>query len=139
MDGPGQRAADVSVDHPLVLEHYRTAHDIAIRQTKGEASTEDLRQAMIHYRSLFEELVGEPETPPMRVASQIRSMRRRITGTASSTIPLPTRRPTLNTSTARRRNSASHAPKDTRDWTGRARARPSLGLNLQRLEGTAAG
>jgi len=64
-----QRAADISVDHPLVLEHYRTAHDIAIRQTKGEASTEDLRQAMIHYRSLFEELVGEPETPPMRVAS----------------------------------------------------------------------
>jgi hypothetical protein len=64
-----QRAADISVDHPLVLEHYRTAHDIAIRQTKGEASTEDLRQAMIHYRSLFEELVGEPETVPMKVAS----------------------------------------------------------------------
>jgi hypothetical protein len=64
-----QRAADISVDHPLVLEHYRTAHDIAIRQTKGEASTEDLRQAMIHYRSLFEELVGEPEPAPMKVAS----------------------------------------------------------------------
>jgi hypothetical protein len=64
-----QRAADISVDHPMVLEHYRTAHDIAVRQTKGEASTEDLRQAMIHYRSLFEELVGEPETPPMRIAS----------------------------------------------------------------------
>lgn len=64
-----QRAADISVDHPLVLEHYRTAHDIAIRQTKGEASTEDLRQAMIHYRSLFEELVGAPDTVPMKVAS----------------------------------------------------------------------
>jgi hypothetical protein len=64
-----QRAADISVDHPLVLEHYRTAHDIAIRQTKGEASTEDLRQAMIHYRSLFEDLVAEPDVPPMRVAS----------------------------------------------------------------------
>ena len=64
-----QRAADISVDHPLVMEHYRTAHDIAIRQTKGEASTEDLRQAMIHYRSLFEDLVAEPETTPMRVAS----------------------------------------------------------------------
>jgi len=64
-----QRAADISVDHPLVMEHYRTAHDIAIRQTKGEASTEDLRQAMIHYRSLFEDLVAEPETPPIRVAS----------------------------------------------------------------------
>lgn len=63
-----QRAADISVDHPLVLENYRTAHDIAIRQTKGQATTEDLRQAMIHYRSLFEELVGEPETQPVKVA-----------------------------------------------------------------------
>jgi hypothetical protein len=55
-----QRAADISVDHPLVLENYRTAHAIALRQTKGEASTEDSRQAMIHYRTLFEELVAEP-------------------------------------------------------------------------------
>lgn len=55
-----QRAADISVDHPLVLANYRTAHEIALRQTKGQASTEDLRQAMIHYRSLFEELVSEP-------------------------------------------------------------------------------
>src|SRR6202453_39256 len=56
-----QRAADVSVDHPLVLENYRAAHQSALRQTRGQASTEDLRQAMIHYRTLFEELVGEPE------------------------------------------------------------------------------
>ena len=56
-----QRAADISVDHPLVLENYRAAHQIALRQTQGQASTEDLRQAMIHYRTLFEELVGEPE------------------------------------------------------------------------------
>jgi hypothetical protein len=56
-----QRAADISVDHPLVLEHYRSAHEIAIRQTRGQASTEDSRQAMIHYRTLFEELVGEAE------------------------------------------------------------------------------
>lgn len=54
-----QRAADISVDHPHVLANYRTAHDIALRQTKGQASTEDLRQAIIHYRSLFEELVGD--------------------------------------------------------------------------------
>jgi hypothetical protein len=57
-----QRAADISVDHPLVLENYRAAHQSALLQTKGQASTEDLRQAMIHYRTLFEELVGEPET-----------------------------------------------------------------------------
>ena len=56
-----QRAADISVDHPLVMENYRAGHGIAIRQTLGQASTEELRHAMIHYRTLFEELVGEPE------------------------------------------------------------------------------
>jgi hypothetical protein len=55
-----QRAADISVDHPLVLENYRTAHAISLRQTQGQANTEDLRQAMVHYRTLFEELVSEP-------------------------------------------------------------------------------
>lgn len=64
-----QRAGDISVDHPIVVEHYRTAHDIAVRHEHGQASTEDLRQAMIHYRALFDNLVGadapaarEPET-----------------------------------------------------------------------------
>jgi len=38
-----QRAADISVDHPLVMENYRTAHAIAVRQTQGQANTEDLR------------------------------------------------------------------------------------------------
>lgn len=52
-----QRAADISVDHPLVVENYRSAHNIALRLGRGEASTEDLRTAMIHYRSLFDELV----------------------------------------------------------------------------------
>jgi hypothetical protein len=56
-----QRAADISVDHPLVLAHYRAAHQTALRQTQGQATTEDLRQAMIHYRTLFEELVSELE------------------------------------------------------------------------------
>ena len=56
-----QRVADISVDHPLVLDNYRAAHQVALRQTRGEARTEDLRQAMIHYRTLFEELVNEPE------------------------------------------------------------------------------
>jgi hypothetical protein len=54
-----QRVGDISVDHPEVVEHYRTAHDIALRHGRGEAGTEDLRQAMIHYRALFEELVHE--------------------------------------------------------------------------------
>ena len=56
-----QRAADISVSHPQVLENYRIAHQSALLQSKGQASTEDLRQAMIHYRTLFEELVAEPD------------------------------------------------------------------------------
>jgi hypothetical protein len=55
-----QRAADVSVDHPRVVENYRSAHEIALRVGKDAATTEDLRTAMIHYRSLFEELVQAP-------------------------------------------------------------------------------
>jgi hypothetical protein len=61
-----QRASDISVDHPLVLENYRAAHHTAINQTTGKASTEDLRQAMIHYRTLFEELVAEPKAQAAR-------------------------------------------------------------------------
>jgi hypothetical protein len=59
-----QRSADISVDHPQVMENYRTGHKIALRQALGQASTEELRQAMIHYRTLFEELVGAPEAVP---------------------------------------------------------------------------
>ena len=54
-----QRAADISVDHPGVVENYRTAHAIALRHSSGQASTEDLRKAMVHYRTLFEELLGD--------------------------------------------------------------------------------
>src|SRR3984893_10652578 len=55
-----QRAADISVVHPRVVENYRSAHEIALRVGKDAATTEDLRTAMIHYRSLFEELVKVP-------------------------------------------------------------------------------
>ncbi len=64
-----QRAADISVGYPLVLEHYRSAHEIALRQSAGHASTEELRQAMIHYRTLFDELVGEPELARAKAAA----------------------------------------------------------------------
>jgi hypothetical protein len=64
-----QRAADISVDHPLVLANYRTAHEIALRQAKGQADTEELRQAMIHYRSLFDELLTEPAATGLKAAS----------------------------------------------------------------------
>ena len=57
-----QRAADVSVDHPNVVTNYRRGREIAARNKSGDATTEDLRHAMMHYRSLFEELV-EVEEP----------------------------------------------------------------------------
>jgi FtsZ-interacting cell division protein ZipA len=58
-----QRAADVSVDHPEVVEHYRAAHGISGRATAGDATTEDLRQAMVHFRELFVELLGADAEP----------------------------------------------------------------------------
>ncbi|HEY2011268.1 MAG TPA: hypothetical protein VGH23_19925 [Rhizomicrobium sp.] len=54
-----QRSADLSVDHPVVVQHYHAAHEIALRHRQSEATTEDLRQAMIHYRALFDELVSD--------------------------------------------------------------------------------
>ena len=57
------RAADISVHHPAVVDHYRAAHDIAAREHRGEpVDTEAMRQAVIHYRALFEELL-EVERP----------------------------------------------------------------------------
>jgi hypothetical protein len=58
-----QRAADVSVDHPEVVNNYRAAHAISIAHERERASTEDLRVAMQHYRSLFDELLGETRQP----------------------------------------------------------------------------
>ncbi|HZA38666.1 MAG TPA: hypothetical protein VE486_05960 [Candidatus Baltobacteraceae bacterium] len=59
-----QRAADISVAHPAVVSNYRAAREIALRNKTGKATTEDIRQAMVHYRSLFEELLetAEPAT-----------------------------------------------------------------------------
>jgi hypothetical protein len=56
-----ERAEDISVDHAAVCDNYREAHTIAAKNVQGRATTEDLRKAMIHYRTLFEELVGQRE------------------------------------------------------------------------------
>jgi hypothetical protein len=62
-----QRAADLSVDHPTVVTHYRAAHAIAQAQQAGGASTEDLRQALVHYRALFADLLDtSPATDDQR-------------------------------------------------------------------------
>jgi hypothetical protein len=54
-----EQVAQLSVDHGSTLDRYRTAHDIHLRHERGEATTEELRQAFVHYRALFAELLGE--------------------------------------------------------------------------------
>jgi len=61
------RAADVSVDHAQVVENYRAAHAIAGRSQRGQANTEELRQAMVHYRALFADLLEANQVPGMEV------------------------------------------------------------------------
>src|SRR5262249_34608573 len=63
-----QRVEDISVDHPDVVMNYRAAREIADRHAAGRASTEDLRQAMVHYRALCSELLGTQ--PVARTAAQ---------------------------------------------------------------------
>ena len=57
-----QQAADISVDHPEIVSNYRAAHTIAEKNQNDGSSTEDLRQAMVYYRSLFDELLGARAT-----------------------------------------------------------------------------
>ena len=69
-----QRAADISVNYPTVVENYRSAREITLRHSQGKSSTEDLRQAMVYFRSLFDELLGTPKSqtvgaPHERLAS----------------------------------------------------------------------
>jgi hypothetical protein len=59
-----RRAADISVDHPAVVDHYRAAHDIALRDRHGDVDTEGMRQAVIHLRALFAELLEIEEPQP---------------------------------------------------------------------------
>jgi hypothetical protein len=66
------RAADISVDHPEVVDHYRRAHEIALRTGEGAADTEDMRKAVVHYRALFSELLEvapEPSSPTTGAAA----------------------------------------------------------------------
>ena len=58
-----QQAADISVQHPAVVEHYRNAHEIAERSGREQVSTEDLRTALVHYRALFADLLEVRDEP----------------------------------------------------------------------------
>ena len=57
MDRFEQRAADISVDHPVVVENYRSAHRIMLASDEGRSSTDDMRRGIQHYRTLFEDLL----------------------------------------------------------------------------------
>lgn len=59
-----QRAADISVEHPVVVDNYRAAHAISIRARSGQASTEQLRQSMVHFRALFDDLLTPADPSP---------------------------------------------------------------------------
>jgi hypothetical protein len=56
-----QRVDDISVDHPHLVQNYRAARDIVVRQQRGEASTEEMRRALVYYRALFDELLETPQ------------------------------------------------------------------------------
>jgi hypothetical protein len=63
------RYESLTVDHGEVARHYRAGHDIAVKQEAGQATTEDLRQAMIHYEALFDDLASEEQAGPPREAA----------------------------------------------------------------------
>ena len=65
-----RRSADISVDHPAVVETYRAAQAIAVRDQRGEANTEELRKAVVHYRVLFDELLEVSEAKQEVLAAE---------------------------------------------------------------------
>ncbi len=86
------RAADISVDHPSVVKNYRAAQAIAVRDARGEADTEELRKAVVHYRTLFDEILGViptklasvPVVPAVPVRTEVDGERRARTSTTTS-------------------------------------------------------
>lgn len=80
-----ERLADLSVEHAATLEHYRSAHDISRRSRAGRAGTEDLRQALVHYRALFADLLGE--NPVARPAPAPRPAGEETTSPGTTTEP----------------------------------------------------
>ena len=75
-----RRVEDLSVDHANVVQHYRAAHALAEANRSGRADTEELRQALVHYRALFSELLSEPQRmvsePARPIRGHLRDVRR---------------------------------------------------------------
>jgi hypothetical protein len=65
-----QRAADISVHYPAVVQNYRSAREITLRHAQGQSSTEDLRQSMVYFRSLFDELLESSKTEKLEVSHE---------------------------------------------------------------------
>jgi hypothetical protein len=113
-----QRAADISVNHPQVVDHYRTAHRIAERRATGHVDTEVLRQAFVHYRALFAELLETDEAhrtaDPAANLSRAADMRaaQRADERDGRAEVVMTEQP-ANVAAAIRRGRASEAPTDT--------------------------
>ncbi|HME62568.1 MAG TPA: hypothetical protein VKH62_15095 [Candidatus Binatia bacterium] len=76
VNGFEQAAADLSVDHAVVVENYRAASAIAQRNRQGEAGTEDLRQALVYYRALFHDLLQAPSSDKPRTAAATQRAKR---------------------------------------------------------------
>ena len=86
----GQIAADLSVAHPGTLDHYRAARQISAAAERGDASTEELRQALIHLRTVFAELLGEPGTAQAQGAeapSELSRAEPPVPGGAAARVP----------------------------------------------------
>ncbi|WP_433828732.1 hypothetical protein ACQP2E_05210 [Actinoplanes sp. CA-015351] len=111
-----EHLANLSVEHASTLEHYRSAHDISVRSKNDETETEDLRQALVHYRALFADLLGEE---PVAGSSS-------IAGTSTSTgtsAPAP-RTPADDTITDDAPARTVTDTEDTAPEPGVARSRP---------------
>jgi len=77
-DGFEQQAADLSVEHAAVISHYRDGYHIRTRHDRAEATTEDLRQALVHYRTMFRELIGKAEPTKAEPRAEVPAAREAI-------------------------------------------------------------
>lgn len=146
-DQPDQILADLSVDHASVLDHYRVAAAISERAAAGTASTEDLRQALINYRTLFGELLGEPAEPSAiagegeaeRRAAQAREGDVSEPGTGFPVPPEETAPVTADdTSGTPAADTAPDVVADTSDVTDSGDAPPAAAVPAAREEATPA-
>ncbi|MDT5040073.1 MAG: hypothetical protein QOE51_1058 [Actinoplanes sp.] len=109
--GYDDQLANLSVDHARTLGHYRDAHAISQRSQKGEASTEDLRQSLVHYRALFADLLGADPltTSPNSTAASLTGSATTEPADAPAQAPAPAPAPDHDTDVAGSRPDASRS------------------------------